>query len=107
MLWSGGLSVVWISIVAVVCGELVVVVGRWRVVVEWRGEVRVWRRVSMVDLVGVVVGMAAKLYGDVGGLNEKGRLAAERVLWRLLRKCWREATWDWCWRCSTTGFSRA
>lgn len=93
-----------IPIVAVVCGELVVVVGRWRVFVEWRGEVRVWRRVSMVDL---VVGMAAKLYGDVGELNEKGRLAAERVLWRLLRKCWREATWDWCWRCSTTGFSRA
>lgn len=39
--------------------------GRWRVVVEWRGEVRDWRRVSTEDLgVVLVVGgrrMAAKL----------------------------------------------
>lgn len=77
MLWWGGRSVVWMSITAVVEE-----VGRWRVVVEWRGEVRDWRSVSAMDPFGLseVVERAAKLCGGVGGLNEKGRLAAERGL---------------------------
>ena len=37
--------------------------GRWRLIVEWRGEVRVWRRDSSheEDLLGFLVEMAAKL----------------------------------------------
>lgn len=93
----------WIVIVAVV-GGMVGAVGRWTVIVEWRGAVRVWMRGSRV---GLFVGMAAKLYGDVGGVKENGRAAAERILCRLLRKRWRDVTWDWCWRCSITGLSRA
>ncbi len=81
----------WMSMVAVV-----VVAGRWRVVEEWRGEVRDLRSVSTADLFGVseVVGKAAKLCGGVGGENEKGRPAAARVLCRLSSKCCREAVWD-------------
>lgn len=87
----------------------VAVVGRWRVVVEWRGEVRDWRRVSTTDLVGLaeVGAVAARLCGGVGGVKEKGRRAAERVSCRFWRKCCREATWDWCRRCSMIGLSRA
>lgn len=105
VLWWGGRSVVWMSMMAVVVG----VVGRWRVVVEWRGAVRDWRRASTTELLGLsgVVGKAARLCRGVGGLYEKGRLAAERVLCRLWRKCCREAIWDWCCRCSMTGLSRA
>lgn len=47
----------WIVIVAVV-GGMVLGVGRWRIVVEWRGAVRVWMRGSRV---GLSAGMAAKL----------------------------------------------
>ena len=74
------------------------VVGRWRVVVEWSGEVRDWRRVSTTDWVGLseVVERAAKLCRGVCGVNEKGRPAAERVLCRFLKKCCREAACDWC-----------
>ncbi len=87
----------WMSMVAVV----VVVAGRWRVVEEWRVEVRDWRSVSTTDLLGVseVVGKAAKaakLCGGVGGENEKGRSAAARVLCRFSSKCCREVVWDWC-----------
>ncbi len=91
----------WVSMRAVVGG----VRGRWRVVVEWRGDVRDWRRLSTMEL--EVVEVAVKLWGDVGGVKEKGRRAAERVACRALRECWREVVWDWCWRCSMTGFSRA
>lgn len=40
VLWCGGRRVVWMVMVAVV-GGVVGGVGRWRVVVEWRGAVRV------------------------------------------------------------------
>lgn len=91
MLWWGGKSVVWVSMTAVVGG-----VGRWRVVFEWSGEVRDWRRFSTTDCFGLseLVEEAVKLCGDVGGLNEKGRPAAERILCSFSRKCRREATWD-------------
>lgn len=94
----------WMSMTAVVG-----VVGRWRVVVEWRGEVRVWRRVSTMDFFGwaEVVERVERLCGEVGGLNEKGSLAAESVWCRVERNAVRDATWDWCWMCSITGFSKA
>lgn len=83
----------WMSMMAVVG-----VAGRWRVVVERRGEVRDWRSDSTMDLFGLseVVEKAAKLCGGVGGLNEKGRSAAERVFCKFLSKCCRDAVWDWC-----------
>ena len=43
----------------------------------------------------------------VGSLKEKGRAAAEKMMFRLFSKCWREATLDWCCRYSITGFKRA
>lgn len=101
MLWWGGRRVVCMSTVAVVGW-----VGRWRVIVEWRGEVRDWRRGSITEWV-VVVERAAKSWRGGGGVDEKGRAAAERVWCRLVRKCCREANWDRCWRCSTIGFKRA
>ena len=78
------------SIVAVVEG-----MGRSRVVVEWRGEVREWRgevrewrSLSTTDWFWLsgVEGKAARLCGDVGELNVKGRAAVEKVLWRVWRK---------------------
>ena len=92
VLWWGGRRLVWVSMIAVVEG-----VGRRRVVVEWRGEVSVWRSVSTSDLFGSwdLSDEAAKLCGNVGRSNEKGRPAAERILCRVSRRCRKEESWDW------------
>ena len=85
------------------------VVGRWRVVTEWRGEVRDWMRDSTMDLFGwaEMLEKLERLCGEVGGLNKKGSPAAESVWCRVERNVVRDATWDWCWMCSMTGFSKA
>lgn len=72
------------------------VVGRWRVVVEWRSEVRDWRRDSTVEFLGLEEGVERleRLCGEVGGVNEKGSPAAESVWYRFEKNVFRDATWE-------------
>lgn len=62
--------------------------------VVWRGDVRVWRRVVILEgLFAVGVGACSD-----EGLDSiwRSRPANERVLRVPWRKAWRDCTWVWC-----------